>query len=264
MTNKPWLSDSCNEVKNYFTHYTVQQAALLWCGVAADEVWEELEKAKPVSDGSSLLMSVLRHPYIPCLEPRCRVLQDAIDNSKLAAGRDGGKPMLVSETGHIAYARRTLNRENLKAWIGQEFPNDKPAFLFDEIERKTHPSINADSFRALQVDRDALKVRVENAVTAYSKLIAEKNSIQAERDSLKAMLETNLASSKDLATRERNNYLKIIGGACIGLQLDLSMPSKAAGVIESLVSQTGQSLGQDAITEKLKQVVSLIGTMRRS
>lgn len=259
---KPWESDSCSEVRGYFTFYTIPQAALLWCGVPASDVWDELKKAKPIGEGSALLRVVLRHPYIPCLEPRCRVLHDAIDNSKLPAGRDGGKEYLVSEVGHIAYDRRTLFRESLKAWIGENFPNDKPAFLFDEIERNTHAAINADSFRTLQADRDALKVRVENAVTAYSKLMAEKNAMQAERDSLRNMIDASVTTSKDLSTRERNTLLKIIGGTCLGLKLDLNMPSKSAGSIESLVNLTGQSLDPETIADKLKQVIALIGGIK--
>lgn len=122
-----------------------------------------MARATPVSLTNEYGKHVLRHPSIRCLEPRCRVLQDAIDQGKLKVGRDGGQSFLVSGSGHVAYSRRTLKREDLKAWIAETFPTDKPAFLFDEIERNTHTAINADAFRALQADRDALQTRLDKA-----------------------------------------------------------------------------------------------------
>lgn len=47
--------------------------------------------------------------------------------------------------------------------MSKHYPDQKPAFLFDETERSTHNAINADSFRALQVDRDAARARLERA-----------------------------------------------------------------------------------------------------
>jgi len=37
------------------------------------------------------------------------------------------------------------------------FPNEKPAFLFDDIERSTHMAISADAYRVLKDEHDKLE-----------------------------------------------------------------------------------------------------------
>jgi hypothetical protein len=210
---KPWETDNCDAVKAYFGYYTVPQAALLWCGVPADRVDAELALAVHVGDNNSLVRAVLRHPYIPCLEPRCRAIHDAIDNDLLPAGRDGGKVFLKKDAGHIAYDRRTLNRESLKEWIGKTFPNDKPAFLFDDIERSTHAAINADTFRALQADRDAMKARIEKATEAWKTLKQECDTAKSERDVLRKTvdeLNAKLQAVGNPSERSETTYQNII------------------------------------------------------
>ncbi len=144
----PWESDSCDEVRAYYSAYYIPQAAALWCGVPVEVLGQILSQATETG------RNVYAHPKISCLEPRCRAIHDAIDNDKIPCGRDGKGRRLESED-LVASERRTVSRQDLKEWIAKEFPSDKPDFLFDEIERKTHSSINAESFRALQADRDA-------------------------------------------------------------------------------------------------------------
>lgn len=229
--------NSCDDVKSYFSYYTIPQIALLWCGVEPHELQEEMNRAKPVAESISLLRNVFRHPYISCMEPRCRVLQDAIDNSELPVGRDGGRSALVKDIGHVAYDRRTIFRADLKVWIAKNFPNDKPAFLFDEIERATHQAINADSFRALQADRDALKARIEKATEEFRKLRQELDTISGERDSLRQMVDsmskqTQAASAVDL--RSETTYLNIIGA-----MLDIVLGKSPAGQKHSIYDNQG-------------------------
>ena len=90
-------------------------------------------------------------------------MHEAIEKGALPVCRENGKSF-DGRTEHVAPERRHVTRQDLKEWIAREFPADKPAFLFDEVERKTHAAINADAyFRALQADRDALKSRIDNA-----------------------------------------------------------------------------------------------------
>jgi hypothetical protein len=149
MMKKPWEDESCDQVQSYYTVYPVPVAAALWCGIPPSEIQGHLEAS------TKLPHAVYRHPYIPCLEPRCRAIHEAIEKSALLVCRENGKSF-DENTEHVAYDRRHVTRQNLKEWISKEFPSDKPAFLFDETERKTHAAFNADSFRALQADRDAL------------------------------------------------------------------------------------------------------------
>jgi hypothetical protein len=85
-------------------------------------------------------------------------------------------------------------------WMAKHYPDQKPKFLFDEVERTTHAAINAESFRALQVDRDALKARIEKATEAYLALRRERDEIEGKRASLAAIVEKMNAPSSRAET----------------------------------------------------------------
>jgi hypothetical protein len=218
MSKKPWETDSCEAVQAYFTVYPVPVAAALWCGIPPEDVEESLSISTQSSRG------VYKHPYIRCLEPRCRAIHDAIEKGLLPCSRENGK--VVEE--HVANERRHVSRQHLKDWIAAQFPSDKPAFLFDEIERNTHAAISADSFRALQADRDALKARVEKAAEEYRKLRSERDALVAERDALAEQIK----NPQDPGPRAQTTYLNIIG-AMVAVVLGKSPAGKPNSVFNS-------------------------------
>lgn len=218
MSKKPWETDSCEAVQAYFTVYPVAVAAALWCGIPPEDIEESLSISTQTSRG------VYKHPYIRCLEPRCRAIHDAIEKGLLPCSRENGK--VVQE--HVANERRHVSRQHLKDWIAAQFPSDKPAFLFDEIERNTHAAINADSFRALQADRDALKARVEKAAEEYRKLRSERDVLIAERDALAEQIK----NPQDPGPRAQTTYLNIIG-AMVAVLLGKSPAGKPNSVFNS-------------------------------
>ena len=218
---KPWHNkNDCEHLRAYHAYYPVPAAAMLWCGVPPDDAQEELNRISPHPH----IRGVFTHPFIPCFEVRCRIIHDAIESRTLAASRENGK---VTDE-HIAPERRHVSREHLKAWIAKEHPADKPAFLFDEIERKTHAAINADAFRALQADRDALKARIDKAEEWAKTIIAEKNALLGERDSLRAMVDKANAPGG----RSEKTYLNIIGGL-LALMLGKSPAGKPQSSFEN-------------------------------
>ena len=218
MSKKPWETDSCEAVQAYFTVYPVAVAAALWCGIPPEDIEESLSISTQTSRG------VYKHPYIRCLEPRCRAIHDAIEKGLLPCSRENGK--VVQE--HVANERRHVSRQHLKDWIAAQFPSDKPAFLFDEIERNTHAAINADSFRALQADRDALKARVEKAADEYRKLRSERDILIAERDALAEQIK----NPQDPGPRAQTTYLNNIG-AMVAVVLGKSPAGKPNSVFNS-------------------------------
>lgn len=203
---KPWHNkNDCEHLRAYHAYYPVPAAAMLWCGVPPNEVQEELNRINPHPQ----IRGVFTHPFIPCFEVRCRIIHDAIESRALPASRENGK--VIDE--HIAPERRHVSREHLKAWIAKEHPADKPAFLFDEIERKTHAAINADAFRALQVDRDAARAELEKAKADARKLRADAEAtgfqiaaMGKQIDALNAQLKA--AGAPD--DRSETTYLNII------------------------------------------------------
>jgi len=217
---KPWENDSCGAVQAYFSVYRVPVAAALWCGIPPEELEEHFAQCTEVVKG------VLKHPYIRCMEPRCRAIHDAIVNGVLPCSRENGR--VVTE--HVAPDRRHVSRQHLKDWIAAEFPSDKPAFLFDEIERDTHKAISADTYRSLQADRDALKVRVDNAVEEYRKLKSDRDSLAKEVTRLTAPA----ASATPLGQRAETTYLNIIGA-----MLDLFLSNAPSGKPHSVFTSQG-------------------------
>ncbi len=225
---RPWETESCEHVQSYYTIYPVSVAAALWCGIPAGEVQEHLRVAAEVH------RAVYRHPYIPCLEPRCRAIHEAIEKGALLVSREDGR---VTQD-YVKPERRHVTRQNLKEWIAREFPSDKPAFLFDEIERKTHAAINADAFRALQADRDAARAELEKAKTWAQETIREMDAMRGERDSLRAMVD----KMNTPGDRAETTYLNIIG-ALLALMLGKSPAGKPQSVFDNQAAIISAMLG---------------------
>ncbi len=216
--HRPWENENCAEIHAYYSIYPVPVAAALWCDVPPNEVDKYLSEAIEVSPG------IFRHPSVKCLEVKCRVIQNAIIEQVLPVSRENGKVV----TDHVAPARRHVSRKHLKEWISREFPAKKPAFLFDDIERKTHASINADSFHALQVDLDAARSENEKLRARVKKLTEERDLLYGENNSLKAMVEKNCTPDP----RSETTLLNIVG-TLLKLMLSSSPAGQAHSIFKS-------------------------------
>jgi len=213
-------------MKAHYAVYSIPKAAALWCGVPEEQLKEVLADVSATA-ATGLGRSIWKHPKIPCIEPRSRAIAEAIENGELPYGREDGRPV---DGEHVAYERRHFFGRDLKIWMEKAFPNEKPAFLFDDIERGTHTSISAEAYRALQADRDALKVRIENATEAYKNLRNEKDDIERERNSLKAMVDKIGAPGERSETTYQNiiaALLDCIAGNVPGTEKHPSFPSEA-------------------------------------
>lgn len=167
-------------------------------------------------------------PQWPCLRANAEKVLCAALEGDLPYGRDG-RTVQPGET--VAKHRLTIRHADLKAWMLKSHPGQKPAFLFDDVERQAHAAINADTFRALQADRDALRTRVENAVEAFRKLKQEKDALELERDSLRSIADKSLT----VGDRAETTYLNIIGGL-LHLMTSKSAAGRAQSVFESQAS----------------------------
>lgn len=230
---------SCSALEKPF--YRPVEAALRWCGLIAHEV------AILQNLGAGCIPGLGSFPQWPCLRANTEKLFDAIDNNELPHGRDG---RTVQPGDHVSPPRVTIRHTDLKVWMAKHFPDQKPAFLFDETERNTHSAINADSFKALQVERDALSARLDNAKTEYTKLRNERDEIRKELQQFKA------AEQQDapLDTRERNTLLTIIGVLCSANGIPITTHRKAGDIIEGMAAELGISIGAQAIGNHLQGV----------
>lgn len=203
-------------------HYRPIDAALRWCGLIDHEV-KILTAA-----GEAQYPPLGAFPQWPCLRSNIEKIIDAVENGDLPCGRDG---KTVNPGDHVAPGRRTIRHSDLKAWMTKYHPDQKPQFLFDEVERTTHAAISADSFRALQADRDALKARIDKAIEAYQTLRQERDRIDGERASLAAMVEKMNAPG----ARAETTYLNIIGALVELIQTPKPGRDSDKAVIDELV-----------------------------
>jgi len=206
---RPWENDSCATVQACYSVYHVPVAAALWCGVPADQVADELRCAAPIGLSNALGRATLRHPYLKCLEPRIRAIHAAIDAGELPTCREDGRK--VDE--HVAYERRHVYGLDLKEWAKKIAPTERPNFLFDEIERDTHTSISAESYRALKAAHDAKELKLTQANERIRDIEETKGRAETERDAARAMVDDLAAKLKaaDLPDeRSRTTYQNII------------------------------------------------------
>jgi len=184
-------------------------------------------------------------PQWPCLSVNALKISDAMANGEVRCGREGAN---VDSGGHVAALRRTVRHTDLREWMAKNYPDQKPEFLFDEIERTTHAAINADTFRALQADRDALKARIEKAEEWARNKMIETKELERELYELR-----NLTKPDRLDSRKETTYLQIIRA----LLADAKMPPepyKAAVALMAAAAAKGLEMPSksDTIAEKLK------------
>lgn len=254
--NESWAEHGCAEIKAHYTFYPVPVAAALWCGIPEGQVQEELARCIAVKD------AVLRHPTIECIEFRCRAIHDAIQNGELAVARENG----VRATDYVRPDRRHVYLLELKAWMAEKFPTDKPPLLFDEIERGLHPHITVDSFREINSDRDSLKIKNALLSDEVEKLRKEKEVLLSE----KGRLVEELKHQIKIDPRARSAYLTLIWSLS-ALMVDEKEPDKLIPVFksraklnEALVDQYDHlpGIAKRTIEDKFAEANALVASLR--
>ena len=227
-------SKSCNALQRPF--YRPVEAALRWCNLTQHEgmILQSL--------GDDHIPKTGQFPQWPCLQANTEKILDAILHGEIPYGRDG-KSVPAGE--HVARPRLTVRHTDLRAWMVMYHPGSKPAFLFDEIERSAHAAINADSFRALQADRDAARTELERTRIWGNGIVAERDALLGERDSLRAMVNKMAVPSE----RAEATYLNIVG-AMLELMLGKSDAGRAhsiftsqAAIIDALIAHNPKTDG---------------------
>ena len=138
-------SKSCSSLEK--AYYTPIEAALRWCNLIAHEVLI-LERV-----GDGVLPSVGMFPQWPCLRVNAEKILDAIHNCEIPYGRDG---KTVQPGEQVAKHRLTVRHSDLKSWMSKNYPNQKPAFLFDAVEQQLHAGITVEAYQTLQAENKLL------------------------------------------------------------------------------------------------------------
>jgi hypothetical protein len=245
----PWKHDNCDQVLSYSSIYPVPTAAALWCRIPQNEIQQYFADSYEVHRG------IYRHPYIPCLEARCRAMHEAIERGDLPVSRETGRSFDGSRQ-IVAPERRHVSRQDLKDWISREFPADKPPFLFDEVERSTHTAINADAFKALQVEREALNAKLNQAEELSLEITAERDRLLDECEAFRSTVEKNLVWS------EKNSLLTIIAGLC---EYSAIKPHErgSASQIAKLTEEIGAAISDDTVRRWLREIPGALAARRK-
>ncbi|HHF1961202.1 TPA: hypothetical protein ACPJNL_000104 [Haemophilus influenzae] len=140
------------------------EAALLWCGVKFEDLSEEVNLLSRISQ------SIYSHPYIPCLEKKTRIINRAINEGRLRAVRE-----------HVAYDRRHFWIADLKNFISENYPNDRPKTIFHDEELKN--VVNLEEYERMSKE--------------YQKFLAENTNLQAKVNELHTKLSSKESQIRD-------------------------------------------------------------------
>lgn len=167
------------------TFYYPDEAAAAWCGISEEEYSNIKTSIKRVNDSDVLTQASNSNtfneslgyglfpliPDKPCFKKRIEQICYAIEGDLILCTRDG-RPEKI-EVGYtnqgIARPRRAFTAIELKKWMEESHPNERPAFLFNQLERKEladREQLYNQNIK-LQNENDNLKHRLANATQVY-------------------------------------------------------------------------------------------------
>ena len=202
--------NSCTETKSYYTVYSTPQAAALWCGVPEDQVAKIVNKAELLNISSGSLTHIWTHPGIECLEPNSRAITEAIFNGSLPATDERSKETII-HTRYQDLIPQCFYRRHFKAWLAEKFPNQKPALLFDDVERGT--AISIEEFKEVRAERDDLQKELSRIQGDCKEVKERYNNLREEKEAIKNKLDSlmdRVADGAKLKKLERMSYLNMI------------------------------------------------------
>lgn len=141
-------------------------------------------------------------PRWPMLRLNTERIFDGLRNGELPYGKSG---ITCDDPSLLDNPDLTVRHVDLKAWMSRFYPDQKPAFLFDDMERQLHSAIGIDTIQTLLAEREALKVRLAERERSFAILHEEHQSLckQAERRDV---------MDSEVSPRGKATYLNIVGG----------------------------------------------------
>lgn len=167
-------------------------------------------------------------PRWPMLRLNAERIFDGVRNGELPYGKSGiasNDPALLDDPD------LTVRHVDLKVWMTRFYPDQKPTFLFDDIERRLHPAISIDTVQTLLADREALKIRLAEMARSFDVL-------HERHRALCKQIEPRSAAEHEVSPRSEATYLNIVG-SLMGLLLGKSpsgKPYSSFQTMESVIS----------------------------
>ncbi|PAU86055.1 hypothetical protein CK507_16430 [Pseudomonas sp. WN033] len=142
-------------------------------------------------------------PRWPILYLNTELIFDALFNGDLPYGRRG---ITCADSQLLSDPALTIRHVDLRSWMSQYYPDQRPAFLFDDFERQLHPAINIDVVQVLLAEREAWRARCATCSLDFEELESKHLALRKEHDSLTARLQPDA-----IGRRAETTYLHIIG-----------------------------------------------------
>lgn len=211
--------------------YRPIEAAIRWSGLTRHEPY-----VLKVLNGRRL-PEPSEFPQWPALRRNVERIYDGILNKELRVAVNG----ITVEGGARTNAddpNLVIRHVDLKDWMCRFYPAHRPLFLFSRLERKAIAGMSRDAVHALLLEREGLRLRVEQGEENIKKL----------REQLRAV-EQFSGSVATLSPRSETTYLHILGGL-----LTLLLGSSPSGqpyssfesqeaIISALIAHHGERLG---------------------
>lgn len=231
--HKSWANNCNGEQKPYYYPW---EAAVRWCELTAKEsiIMASLDGANNMPS-----RSIVAQLNAPCLLTRAQAIHHALENKKMPWCRDG---KLCAPDDKPAGARLSVLHEDLKKWIAENYPDQKPRFLFDEIERSTHSAITLEAYQTVQTENKRLEIenkdmrdRLEKGRGFYAELqrqLIEANARIAELEAKQSSCSTEPTATSKASI---NAFFKGLD-ASYGKTLDVPRIVKAAEELGEKIS----------------------------
>ena len=142
-------------------------------------------------------------------------IYDAIFNGELPFGCSG---ITQNDKALWESPDLTIRHLDLKRWMRDYYPDERPVFLFSRRERIAHPVITLETGQAMLIERQALKAELEHCQRQFQ-------TLQKQHHVLSKQIEVTPACSQcSITDRAESTYQHIIGG-----MLDLMLGQSPAG-----------------------------------
>lgn len=192
------MQENKNDAPTSKVFYRPIEASIRWAGLLR---YEQVILAS-ISSPRNLPLS-LDCPRWGELRLYTERIYDGILNGELPFGRDG---ITMHDTELIDSPDLTVRHVDLKRWMRQHYPEQRPGFLFSRSERITHPFISLETGQAMLVEQLALKSALEQSKRQLRELQDKHDALLKQSTVIPACAQCPISD------RAEATYLNIIGG----------------------------------------------------
>ena len=191
-------------------YYRPIEAAIRWAGLLK----QKIEILRLISSPRHL-PTTLNFPGWAELRLCTERIYDAIFNGELPYGCNG---ITQNDKALWDSPDLTIRHLDLKRWMRDHYPEERPAFLFSRRERIAHPVITLETGQAMLVERQALKAELAQCRRRLQTLQEQHHVLSKQVEVIPACNECSITD------RAESTYQHIIGS-----MLDLMLGQSPAG-----------------------------------